>query len=51
MKIGRMKMLEGSRTRGGASPSLRRLRARVGTAAEQQSVTLVWWHNVTQGPA
>ena len=26
------------------------LASSVGTAAEQQSVTLVWWHNVTQGP-
>ena len=49
MKIGRMKMWKAVAL-AAAVAVVATLASSVGTAAEQQSVTLVWWHNVTQGP-
>ena len=49
MKIGRMKMWK-ALALAAAVAVVATLASSVGTAAEQQSVTLVWWHNVTQGP-
>ena len=48
MKIGRMKMMKllGLAAVVAATATLL---SSAGTAAENQSVTLVWWHNVTQG--
>jgi len=49
MKIGRTKMWK-ALALAAAVAVVATLASSVGTAAEQQSVTLVWWHNVTQGP-
>jgi raffinose/stachyose/melibiose transport system substrate-binding protein len=49
MKIGRMKMWKAVALAAAVAVAAT-LASSVGTAAEQQSVTLVWWHNVTQGP-
>ena len=49
MKIGRMKMWKALGLAAAVAVAAT-LASSVGTAAEQQSVTLVWWHNVTQGP-
>ncbi len=49
MKIGRMKMWKALALAAAVAVAAT-LASSVGTAAEQQSVTLVWWHNVTQGP-
>jgi raffinose/stachyose/melibiose transport system substrate-binding protein len=49
MKIGRTKMWK-ALALAAAVAVVATLASSVGTAAEQQNVTLVWWHNVTQGP-
>jgi raffinose/stachyose/melibiose transport system substrate-binding protein len=49
MKIGRTKMWK-ALALAAAVAVVATLASSVGTAAEQQSVTLTWWHNVTQGP-
>ena len=49
MKIGRMTMWKALALAAAVAVAAT-LASSVGTAAEQQSVTLVWWHNVTQGP-